>query len=72
MCKAFAVMCPHPLVTEMDNLHVCFVTLRKSIPIDVKFILAVKQGKGRDYYDRGRTTVSEQRRARSMLVDEGF
>ena len=31
------------------------------------------QGEGRDYvYDRGRTTVSEQWRARSMLVDEGF
>ena len=33
---------PHPLVTEMDNLHVCFVSLRKSIPTDVKFVLAVK------------------------------
>ena len=31
------------------------------------------QGKGCDYvYDRGRTTISEQWRARSMLVDEGF
>ena len=33
---------PHPLVTEMDNLHVCFVALRKSIPTDLKFVLAVK------------------------------
>ena len=31
------------------------------------------QGEDRDYvYDRGRTTVSEQWRAGSMLVDEGF
>ena len=33
---------PHPLVTEMHNLHVCFVALRRSIPTDVKFVLAVK------------------------------
>lgn len=33
---------PHPHVTEMDNLHVCFVALRKPIPTDVKFVLAVK------------------------------
>jgi len=31
------------------------------------------QGEDRDYvYDRGRTTVSEQWRARSILVDEVF
>src|SRR5712664_123649 len=31
---------PHPLVPEMDNLHVCFP--RKPIPTDVEFVLAVK------------------------------
>jgi hypothetical protein len=33
---------PHPLVSEMDNLHVCFVPPRKPIPTDVEFVLAVK------------------------------
>ena len=32
---------PHPLVSEMDNLHVCFVPPRKPIPTDVEFVLAV-------------------------------
>jgi hypothetical protein len=32
---------PHPLVTEMENLHVCFVPPRKPTPKDIEFVLAV-------------------------------
>jgi hypothetical protein len=36
---------PHSLVSEMENLHVCFVPPRKPIPTDVEFVLAVKPQK---------------------------
>ena len=32
---------PHPLVTETENLHVCFVPPRKPTPKDIEFVLAV-------------------------------
>jgi hypothetical protein len=32
---------PHPLVTEMESLHICFIPPRKPTPKDIEFVLAV-------------------------------
>jgi hypothetical protein len=36
---------PHPLVTEMESLHVCFIPPRKPTPKDIEFVLAVNPQK---------------------------